>query len=380
MFVLLINSCALFGGSTYVNSWLGINYLVIAASFTILAFLYMLSRFFPGATKSKVSSLLKVDMAQLMLSVVIILILLGMSQLTCNITSSLSQTLVGTSLSPFQYADFYIGNLAMNTGLKLLGTIYRTSVTYAIDASVLTKIGEASPLHSLGNASVVGVDINIGQDFGAAYGSLSDVYFDLFAPFTIVAIGALFLQYISLPLIEFTAFVVVLPVALVLRSISLTGSGLRTTANAFLAIAIAAYLVYPLMIAFNAYAIHWIFSGNNPLYGCTGCISTAYSLNNLPSSSFFNSVSSQGATFDGITTPAISSLIGSTYFSNLGAQFDPIYVVSSAQTLITEISQFIFTAIFMFGIDITVTIGFAMGLANGLNSGVEGAGSFWGSL
>ena len=376
---MIINGCALCGGSTYVNSWLSINYLVIAASFSILAFLYMLSRFFPGATKSKVSSLLKVDMTQLMLSIVIILILLGMSQLTCNITSSLSQTLVGTSLSPFQYADFYIGNLAMNTGLKLLGNIYSTSVTYAIDARVLTDIGEVSPLAHLGNASVVGVDIVIGQDFGAAYGSLSDVYFDLFAPFTIMAIGALFLQYISLPLIEFTAFVVVLPIALVLRSISLTGSGLRTTANAFLAIAIAAYLVYPLMIAFNAYAIHWIFSGNNPLYGCTGCISTAYSLNNLPSS-FFNSVSSQGVTFDGITTPAISSLIGSTYFSDLGAQFDPSYVISSAQSSITEISQFIFTAIFMFGIDITVTIGFAMGLAKGLNSGVEGAGSFWGSI
>lgn len=379
MFVLLINGCALFGGSTYVNSWLSINYLVIAVSFLILALLYMLSNFFPGATKSKVSNLLKVDITQLMLSIVIILILLGMSQLTCNITSSLSQTLVGTSLSPFQYADFYIGNLAMNTGLKLLGSIYSTSVTYAIDSRVLTTIGETSPLAHLGNASVIGVNINIGQDFGAAYGSLSDVYFDLFAPFTILSIGALFLQYISLPLIEFTAFVVVLPIALVLRSISLTGSGLRTTANAFLAIAIAAYLVYPLMIAFNSYAINWIFSGNNPLYGCTGCISTAYSLNNIPSS-FFNSVSSQGVTFDGVTTPAISSLIGSTYFSDLGAQFDPSYVISSAQTSITEISQFLFTAIFMFGIDITVTIGFAMGLAKGLNSGVEGAGSFWSSI
>ena len=379
MFVLLINGCALFGGSTYVNSWLSINYLVIAVSFLILALLYMLSNFFPGATKSKVSNLLKVDITQLMLSIVIILILLGMSQLTCNITSSLSQTLVGTSLSPFQYADFYIGNLAMNTGLKLLGSIYSTSVTYAIDSRVLTTIGETSPLAHLGNASVIGVNINIGQDFGAAYGSLSDVYFDLFAPFTILSIGALFLQYISLPLIEFTAFVVVLPIALVLRSISLTGSGLRTTANAFLAIAIAAYLVYPLMIAFNSYAINWIFSGNNPLYGCTGCISTAYSLNNIPSS-FFNSVSSQGVTFDGVTTPAISSLIGSTYFSHMGAQFDPSYVISSAQTSITEISQFLFTAIFMFGIDITVTIGFAMGLAKGLNSGVEGAGSFWSSI
>ncbi len=378
MFVLLINSCALFGGSTYVNSWLSINYLVIAVSFSVLAFLYMLSKLFPGATQSKVSNLLRVDITQLMLSIVIILVLLGMSQLTCNITASLSQTLAGTSLSPFQYADFYIGNLAMNTGLKLLGNIYSTSVTYAIDGRVLSTIGETSAFNLL-NATVVGVKFTMGQDFGAAYGSLSDVYFDLFAPFTILSIGTLFLQYISLPLIEFTAFVVVLPIALVLRSISLTGSGLRTTANAFLAIAIAAYLVYPLMIAFNAYAIHWIFSGNNPLYGCTGCISSAYSLNNLPSS-FFNSMSSQGVTFEGITTPALSSLIGSTYFSDLGAQFDPSYVISTAQASITEISQFIFSAIFMFGIDITVTIGFAMGLAKGLNSGIEGAGSFWGSI
>ncbi len=375
---MLINSCALFGGSTYVNSWLSINYLVIAVSFSVLAFLYMLSKLFPGATQSKVSNLLRVDITQLMLSIVIILVLLGMSQLTCNITASLSQTLAGTSLSPFQYADFYIGNLAMNTGLKLLGNIYSTSVTYAIDGRVLSTIGETSAFNLL-NATVVGVKFTMGQDFGAAYGSLSDVYFDLFAPFTILSIGTLFLQYISLPLIEFTAFVVVLPIALVLRSISLTGSGLRTTANAFLAIAIAAYLVYPLMIAFNAYAIHWIFSGNNPLYGCTGCISSAYSLNNLPSS-FFNSMSSQGVTFEGITTPALSSLIGSTYFSDLGAQFDPSYVISTAQASITEISQFIFSAIFMFGIDITVTIGFAMGLAKGLNSGIEGAGSFWGSI
>jgi hypothetical protein len=43
-------------------------------------------------------------------------------------------------------------------------------------------------------------------------------------------------------------------------------------------------------------------------------------------------------------------------------------------------SQFIFTAIFMFGINLAVTLGFAIGLAKGLNSGVEGAGSFWSSI
>jgi len=378
----ILNTCSLFGASNYVNSWLGINYLVIAASFAVVALVYMAGSLLPGSTRTKITSMTKVEMTQLLLSVLIIIILMGVSQVACSFTTAISQATVKTTLSPFQYADFYIGNLSTNTGLRLLGNIYSISITYAIDSRIWTAVGSA--IQSLSKSGEAIISFPYGYDLGTYYGILSDLYLDVFSPIIIVTIGMLFLQYLLLPIIEYTAFVIVLPIALVMRSISFTGSGLRTAANSVLALAIAAYLIYPMMVAFDGYAIAWIFSPSNPEYSCNGCLSTVestYSLTSIPSSAFDSlSSSSSGFNVDGLSSPAISSILSSSLLGDITGNI-PVYgVIANAASTVSLMSQFIFTAIFMFGINLAVTLGFAIGLAKGLNSGVEGAGSFWSSI
>ena len=151
-----------------------------------------------------------------------------------------------------------------------------------------------------------------------------------------------------------------------------------------LALAIAAYLIYPMMVAFDGYAIAWIFSRSNAEYSCNGCLSTVestYSLTSIPSSAFDSlSSSSSGFSVDGLSSPAISSILSSSLLGDITGNI-PVYgVIANAASTVSLMSQFIFTAIFMFGINLAVTLGFAIGLAKGLNSGVEGAGSFWSSI
>jgi hypothetical protein len=60
--------------------------------------------------------------------------------------------------------------------------------------------------------------------------------------------------------------------------------------------------------------------------------------------------------------------------------FDPFAVTSQILTTIDEMAQFIFVGIFLFGLDVAVTLGFAQSLASSLDAGIEGAASFWGNI
>ena len=118
---------------------------------------------------------------------------------------------------------------------------------------------------------------------------MTNLYIDLFSSVLLVMIGMLFVQWLSLPIIQAVAFTLMLPFALILRSIAFAssgGQGLRETANAILAIAIALYLIYPLMIMFNSYAISYIFSPANPLYSCTNCLGSSLTPINIQSGYF----------------------------------------------------------------------------------------------
>ncbi len=61
-----------------------------------------------------------------------------------------------------------------------------------------------------------------------------------------------------------------------------------------------------------------------------------------------------------------------------GASGDEL--VQGVQYSVLAVSEFMFNTIFIFAIDITVTMGFAMGLAKALDDGIEGAASFWSSI
>jgi len=387
-----INYCQLFGGpgSPYISGWLPATYIVILFGFLVVAAVYMVSRLMPTSVSSKLREITKVEITQIVLSIFIILILLSVTSAACNVSSSLGRQVLANAgvtsnsgVSPFQYADYYIGTLALNHGINLLGYIYTTSIGYAIEARVITALSQDLSV-SPDVGSIISFKISYGHDLGTLYGALSDVYIDALSPILVITIGMLFLQYLALPLLEFTAFTVILPVALLIRLIPYGGTGLKNASNAILAIAIAAYIIYPLMIAFDSYMVYWIYSPTlNPAYGCTNCLSSAYTLPSIPSSSFLstsvtsstnNALGTIGSSL-GISVPATNNLLSTSFFSSLSINPEP-----KVAYITQEMSQFIFVAVFLFGLNLAVTLGFAMGLARGLNVGVEGATSFWGSL
>lgn len=397
-------SCTLFGASNYVNSWLGINYVIIAAGFSIISVAYLISRALPGKTKSTITNFVWFEAVQLTLSVLIVVVLLGMSQLVCSTTAILGSSLMasmGVSLpggSPFQYAQNYINNLALNKGLTLLDNIYTLSVQYAVESqlwstaagtflpNLLSVAGLSSPsgvIQSLSGLYIPGLpqlQINIGYGLSILYNTLSTLYIDIFAPFTVIAIGMLIIQFIALPMLEAVAFTVILPVAITMRSLAFAGHKLREAANAVLSLAIAAYLVYPLTVVFSGYAMLWIFSSQNPLYSCTNCLNILFSAS--PTSITTSQVtgtylSNYGGIFS--TTPQVSSFL-STIFPTLPYSLFPFYVPPQALQLASNISLFMFQSIFLFAMGVTITIAFAMSLTRSLSTAFGGESQLFGSI
>ena len=389
----MLQTCALYGGASYVNSWLGINFAVILAGIFVVTLVYMLSRFLPSSMKGKITSVMRVELTQLFISVIIIIVLIGAASTACTASTAISQHVTHTTESPFAYSDYYIGNLTLNTGLRLLTNIYLTSIDYGIDSRVYPAlINYEGPGFLSHTASIVskstankGVEIfsvgfSFGADLGANFGILSDLYLAVFGPIITLVIGSLFVQYLSIPIFEYTAFTVVLPVALIMRSIAYSASGsggLRSASNAVLAIAIAVYLIYPLMISYNSYIVNWIFSVQNPYFQY---LHTSFTLDSLPSTFFSSLSSSVSGSFLGITTPSLNSLLGNYASTGVLPLFDPFAVTSQILTTIDEMAQFIFVGIFLFGLDVAVTLGFAQSLASSLDAGIEGAASFWGNI
>ncbi len=380
-----LQACALYGNSDYTNDWLPINYLVIIIGFMLIAVLYAIGRALPPKTRSAITGMTKIEMTQLLISALIIVMLMFFSSAACNISSSISQQLTGTSLGPFTYADYYIGNLSTNTGLKLLTNIYSDSISFSIDARVYSYLA-AQLSGKLGTPKIPigpGASLTVveGYDLSIGYYLIADLYMALFSPLLVITIGMLFLQYLALPLIKLTAFALLLPVAIIVRSVAYTGaggSGLRNAANAILAIAIALYIIYPVTIALDAYMVHWIFSTQNPLYPY---LNMGFTLTQLPSSFFSSTASSSSISLPfGIAAMPTLSLLSGVSSLGLTGLYNPYTPVTVSNQIIDLMAQFIFVGVILFALNIAITMAFAMSLAKALNTGIEGAASFWSNL
>jgi hypothetical protein len=396
-----VNTCALYGVSNYTNNWIGINLLIVLMSMMVVAAVYAISRFLPGRTRGRITEMTKSEITQSVLSVLIIAILVGSAQVACNATASIGKTVLSsiqpglpaseTSLSPFAFADYYIGQLALQTGMTVLTTIYAQSITYAVQANIygavggflsslpFEKIATPTVLSSVVDANgkqipILSITISFTMFFNLVLRILSDSFLAIYAPVATIVIGALFVQYLAIPLMQYTAFVVVLPIAIALRSISFSGNMLRNTSNAVLAIAIAAYLIYPLTVLFDSYVIYWMWSPTlNPsaIY-----LSNAFTLTPLKLSDFY---SQNPSSIEGITTFVNSALQNTN--SDLWTLIDPFHnIVEASKGTIDALAELVFQGIVLFAMNLAITIGFAMGLAKALNSGIEGAGSFWSNL
>lgn len=379
------STCALFGAGSYTTGWLSINYLVILAGFAIIAFVYMLSKFMPANIRGKLSGVTRTELVELFVSAVIVLILLSFSATACSISSSIGNSITTVKgLSPLQFSDFYIGNLTFNTGLTLLTHLYSLSIGYAIDADVLSfasgLIGEYLPSPTLIKKGPVQITPIYGFDLSAFYSIISDLMLGIFAPLVITALGMLFVQWLAIPVIQYTAFVIVLPVAITMRAIAYAGGsgGLRQAANTVLAIAVAAYLIYPLMVTFNPCIIGWVYGT-----GACGLPKTNPAVPYLPSYTLssitpgeFSSISS--------TSTAYGTAPLSLFFSGVSSTgvpgFNFLQVFGQLSSIINTMAQFFFSAIMLFALNIAVTVAFAMGLSRALTSGLGGQSSFWSSI
>ena len=391
--------------TAFSDGWLGINFTVILVSIVVISAVYMLSNFVPGTTRAKITSLAKVELTQVFISAIIITTLLGFTVVASSasnyMTSGLTQSAQtgGAALhfcDPFQSAEFYVRNLTFNTGISLVSSIYGTSVSYAIDSQAFDALYEGLYANMPALAGVTnGVQVSmakltliLGANIGLAYSTFSDALTYAFSPFMMVGVGSLYIQFILLPLIQAIAFTVVLPVALVMRSLAFAGQGLRPAANMVLAMAIAAYIIYPMMVSFDPVLMNWIFTqcGSKVAvqnsFGCnptSGYVSTGYALSNIQAAQFLNSSPiNSGINLLGFhfAVPAVTT----TQFVNAFGRLSPASVASTMETMANRVSQFLFQSTFLFALDMAVTMGFAVGLAKALSSGIEGAASFWSSL
>ncbi len=387
--------CALYGGTSYTNDFLGINFLIILASFSIVAFVYMVTRFLPPNLSARITGVTRVEVVELVMSVVILMAVLAFALTACNISSSISTSVTGSGSSPLTFADQYIANLTFNTGLTLLTNIYGYSIAYQIDGSIWGQLSNLllSISPSIGipptppGFQLVNLGFPFGADLSILYTSLGNMLIGALAPLVITALGILFVQWLAIPVIQATAFVIVLPVAVAMRSFAYAaaGPGLRQAANTVLALAVAAYIVYPLAVSFDPVIISWLYGSPSALsgaYPAAGSNPAApylapYVVASL-SPGLFSSTGSSNYQAPGFSfqVPAIGSFLNTAFAFGLPA-LNPGAIFSQVQVLIDSVAQFIFTGVVLFAIDLGITFAFAMGLTAALNSGIEGEARFW---
>lgn len=394
-------SCALFG-STYLGSWIYVNMLVLLVAISAVAIVYAMSKLLPFRMQGRMIGITKIEFTQLAISVAIIGILVAFSSAACTATSNMSSQYLKSagvpssvaSLDPFAYSEYFIGNLSLNSGMKLLTHLYAESIAYGMDAQALSKltdfISRDFPIApTLLAKSNLKLSITSGYELGIPYSTLSVFYIGIFSSLITIAIGMLFIQYLALPVIEAIAFTVLLPIAIIMRSVAYTGgrSGLRRAANTFLAITIALYIIYPLTIALDSYIVHWVYtpcsatvtSDCNPNFQY---LNTALTIDQISPSVFSNTESSATQVWRAVgisSIPAVSSLLNSVAGLSIKA-LNPLNVPQDAQYIIDTGSQFLFIAVILFALNIALTMVFAQSLAGALDSGIEGGIPLWSSL
>ena len=148
------------------------------------------------------------EITQSIISVLIIAILIASAQMVCNTTASIGSVVLQNagvsksqaSLSPFQYADYYAGNLAMHTGLSLLTYVYTTTMRYDIQSTLYGSLNHLNGLllsEKLGQIPFgdnVKVTFGFSPDLSTMLRFMSDQYLVVFAPLITIVVGALMLQ------------------------------------------------------------------------------------------------------------------------------------------------------------------------------------------
>ena len=97
--------------------------------------------------------------------------------------------------------------------------------------------------------------ISISPDIIGTLFGFSGALSSSFEPLIVVTFGILFMIYLLLPIITALALTVVVPLALIMRSIPFAGPKLRESSDTFMSLAIGFYFILPLAILMNSYII-----------------------------------------------------------------------------------------------------------------------------
>jgi hypothetical protein len=405
----MVSTCDLFGTANYTNSWLPGSVLVLIIFVVIVSFVYMASRVLSERARARMTEVVRMELGQIVISVVIIASCLTLSQTACSISSIYSQHFAGGAADPFTFATNYIGGLAFQKGLGLYSTTFSKAISYNI-ASVALQIAINKTLQrqpslgmriansisaSIGAATRNAVSISYEREYSPnIFSTIAQIYTGIISTTIMTSVGILLIQYIMLPFIQNFAFTVLIPVAIVMRAIPFGGGGIRNASNIFLAIAISMYIIYPLTIGLNSWMTTWVFSNNNPLYA--NYVSSSYTLiNSLPGGSVSSGL---GSNFFGSSTPtgldvakaayaspmlpgAVAGIFSSDVQTAVGGSALNIGLADAQlETVIKNVAEYAFQVVALFGLDAAITVAFAASLARGLTTGLEGPIGFWGGI
>lgn len=386
MFFLFATSTSYIGcsfGGVDANNWVQINALLLTVAIALGGAFYAFSNILPPSQSEKMKGMVKAEIFQGVIGIVIISILLTSAVAWCNIGSSLTSSAGLGASNPMSFSESYLQNLLFTKGFSLFGSLYSESAVLMIDGILVSHI--ANFLQRI-EASFLPVQLTLSQGIASTLETYSISFGGIFFTIFTIVSGIIFVIYLTLPVVSSIALTVVVPTAIAMRMVPFFGPKVREVSDAFMSIAIAAYFIFPLMIVMNSLLVSYLYtpcgatvSTCNPYSSYLG----SYSLQNLPVNSFFNTpATSLGGTYS-LPANFFAGIVSSNggILSTIEMLFKSI--VMFPQVLVSfsqEVALFTFQGVFLIGLDILVTMAFAQALTRGLNSvsTYVSGGGFWG--
>ena len=252
------------------NGWVSTNILAVTAVILLAALMYAMSNFIPSYDRrEKLRGISKYEIIEAILSVVILVILIGIASAACNAGAALASKTSYTGL--FNYADSYIGNLLYKNGVSLMSDIFGATINFMIASNILYYASNIFTSLLTSVPIVNFVSLGWTADLSQLILSYSTVLSSFYGGLVLVSFAPLFVLYLLMPFIQQVMLTVVAPAALVMRSAGFLNPRIRETSNMFLALAIGAYFVLPLLFVFNAYMVNCLGIRGVVITGAAAC-------------------------------------------------------------------------------------------------------------
>ncbi len=373
-----------------INDWISLDMLILLATFSIGAVIYAISNLLPNPFRDKLKRIVRIEYTEGAFSLVLIASLISIAYAGCGVGLSLSGLPASNYQGVFQSDQYYIGQLLFvkggNLAAQFMAKDFALSIGAAFSNNVfysLSKVISPTPFALSKN-----IMVNETGRLQVVFDTYEDTY-TLYSGFVVVTFGALFILYFLLPIIMALGMNLIIPAAIILRSISFAGPKLREASNAFIAIGIALYFVLPLAISANQAIVNWLYCQNgvtacNPYVSYTG----AYQLSSVAAADFLTPNTLSFGTVGGLSVSLPTNLflgVGSTSAGGfwsyaINTIFSFLTLPQQLNDSTAEVAQYLFEGIVLIAIDFAITMGFAQGLYKGLNSIpniLGGGGPFW---